>query len=122
MVLFYIIVTIERQYECQYGVVVYWLSLLHNFIRQFLDLGSKKVRILLAKCRKFAMVKISGNSAGRKKDLKPFVGQSFDKNNSSSSLSHLIKRSKDPPLLGTTYFIINGRKRKMMLTELSQTK
>ena len=68
------------------------------------------------------MVKISGNSAGWKKYLKSFVGQPFDKNNSSSSLSHLIKRSKDPPLLGTTYFIINDRKRKMMLTGLSQTK
>ena len=68
------------------------------------------------------MVKISGNSAGWKKDLKSFVGQTFDKNNSSSSLSHFIKRSKDPPLLETTYFIINDRKRKMMLTGLSQTK
>ena len=99
-------------------VLVITAAQLHSTIT---GLGFKEGSNTASICREFSIVKISGNSASRKKDLKPFVGQSFDKNNSSSSLSHLIKRSKDPPLLGTTYFIINGRKRKMMLTELSQT-
>ena len=43
-----------------------WLSLLHNFIQQSLNSGSAQVQILLAACRRFAMVKISDNGPGWK--------------------------------------------------------
>ena len=39
--------------------VVYWLSLLHNFIQLSLDSGSAQAQILLAECPRFAMVRIS---------------------------------------------------------------
>ena len=48
--------------KCTYlGAVVQWLSLLHNFIQQNLNSGSAQVQILLATCRRFAMVRISDN-------------------------------------------------------------
>ena len=43
------------------GAVVYWLSLLHNFILQSLNSGSAQVQILLTVCWRFAMVRISDN-------------------------------------------------------------
>ena len=43
------------------GALVYWLSLLHNFIQQRLNSGSAQVLILLGTCWRFAMVRISGN-------------------------------------------------------------
>ena len=44
--------------------VVWWLSLLHNFIQQSLNSGSAQVQILLAACRRFEMVRISDNGPG----------------------------------------------------------
>ena len=43
------------------GPVVYLLSILHNFIQQSLNLDSEQVEILLAACRRFAMMRISDN-------------------------------------------------------------
>ena len=52
---------------CYYsGAVVWGLSLLHNFIQQSLFLGSAQVQILLALCRRFAMVRVSDNGPVRK--------------------------------------------------------
>ena len=38
------------------GPIVHWLPLLHNFIQLSLNSGSAQVQILLAACRRFAMV------------------------------------------------------------------
>ena len=46
------------------------LSLLHNFIQLSLNSGSAQVQILLAACRRFAMVRISDNGLGWKKKAK----------------------------------------------------
>ena len=43
-----------------------WLSLLHNFIQQSLNLGSAHLQILLTVCQRFAMVRISDSSSGWK--------------------------------------------------------
>ena len=51
---------------CTSDAVVYWLSLLHNFIQLSLNSGSAQVQILLAACRRFAMVRISDNGPGWK--------------------------------------------------------
>ena len=48
------------------GAVVKWLSLLHNSIQLSPNLGSAQVQILLAACRRFAMVRISDNDTGWK--------------------------------------------------------
>ena len=48
-------------------VVVWWLSLLHNFIQLSLNSGSAQVQTLLAACRRFAMVRISDNGAAGNK-------------------------------------------------------
>ena len=48
------------------GTVVQWLPLLHNFIQQSLNSGSAEVQILLAACRRFAMMRISDNGLGWK--------------------------------------------------------
>ena len=48
------------------GVVVQWLSLLHNFIQLSLNSGSAQVQILLAACWRFVMVRISDNGPGWK--------------------------------------------------------
>ena len=44
----------------------WWLSLLHNFIQLSLNLGSAQVQILLAACRRFAMVMIADKGPGWK--------------------------------------------------------
>ena len=49
-----------------YGAVVEWLSLLHNFTQLSLNLGSAQVQTLLKACRRFAMVRISDNGPGWK--------------------------------------------------------
>ena len=46
-------------FELFYGNVMYWLSLLHNFIQQSLNSGSVQVQILFAACWRFTMVRIS---------------------------------------------------------------
>ena len=46
------------------SAVVQWLSLLHNFIQQSLNSGSAQAQILLAACRRFAMVRISDSGPG----------------------------------------------------------
>ena len=43
------------------GTVVWWLSLLHNFIQLSLNSGSAQAQTLLAACRRFAMMRISDN-------------------------------------------------------------
>ena len=48
------------------GIMVQWLSLLHNFIQQSLNSGSAQVQILLVVCRRFVMVRISDNGPGWK--------------------------------------------------------
>ena len=48
------------------GAVAWWLSLLHNFIQQSLNLGSFQVHILLPSCQEFAMVRISDIGPGWK--------------------------------------------------------
>ena len=45
-------------------VVVYWLSLPHNFIQQSLNSGSAQIQVLLVACRKFVLVRISYNDLG----------------------------------------------------------
>ena len=47
--------------KCLKSYILYWLSLLHNFILGSLNSGSGQVQILLAACRRFAMVRISDN-------------------------------------------------------------
>ena len=63
---------------------------LPNFIQQSLNSEYARVQILLAACRRFAMVKISNCVPSWKYGLMPFVGQPFRKNNSSSSSFTLI--------------------------------
>ena len=46
-------------------IILWWLSLLHNFIQQSLNSDSVQVQILLPVCRKVAMVRIS-DKAGHK--------------------------------------------------------
>ena len=48
------------------GDMVYWLSLLHNFIQQSLNSGSAQVQILLVVCQRFAVVRISNSGPGWK--------------------------------------------------------
>ena len=43
------------------GVVVYWLSLMYNFIQQSLKSGSVEVKIWLAAYQSFAVMRISDN-------------------------------------------------------------
>ena len=50
-------IKVAQQRSC--GAVVQWLSLLHNFFRLSLNLGSALVQSLLAACRRFTMVRIS---------------------------------------------------------------
>ena len=47
------------------------LSLLHNFIHLSLNSGSAQVQILLAACRRFVMMKISGNGPAGNEANKP---------------------------------------------------
>ena len=47
--------------------VVWWLSLLHNFIHHCLNSGSAQVQILLAVHQRFAMVRISDKVLARNK-------------------------------------------------------
>ena len=56
------LVTLKVQF-CSF--VVWWLSLLQNFIIRRLNSGSALVRIMLARCRMFAMVTMSRNSSSR---------------------------------------------------------
>ena len=49
------------------GAVVQWLSLLHNFILISLSSGSAEVQILLAVCRRFAIVSVAGDVAAGNK-------------------------------------------------------
>ena len=46
-------------------IILWWLSLLHNFIQQSLNSDSVQVQILLPVCRRVAMVRIS-DKAGHK--------------------------------------------------------
>ena len=48
------------------GAVVWWLSLLCDFIQLSLNSGSAEVQTLLAACRRFATVRISDNGPGLK--------------------------------------------------------
>ena len=48
------------------GAVVQWLSLLHNFVQLSLNSGPAQPQTLLAKCWRFAMVRISDSCAGWK--------------------------------------------------------
>ena len=58
-----------------------------NFIQQSLNSGSAQVQMLLAACRRFAMLRISDNGPFWKQGQTPFVSQPYHKNNSSSSSS-----------------------------------
>ena len=91
--------------------VVQWLSLLHNFIQQSLNSRSAQVQILLAACRRFAMVMISDNGSGWKKGLTPFVGQPYRKNN--SMLLDLLEYIHK--MLWTEIFLYNFWFNKMLL-------
>ena len=54
-------------YSKKHGAVVEWLSLLHNVIQlNSLNSGSAQVQILLAACRRLAMVTMSDNGPGWK--------------------------------------------------------
>ena len=46
------------------GVVVRWLSLLHNLTQLHLSSGSAQVQTVIAACQRFAMVRISDNGPG----------------------------------------------------------
>ena len=50
--------------------VVQWLSLLHNSIQLSLNSDSAQVQFLLATCWRFAIVRISGNGSGWKRQKK----------------------------------------------------
>ena len=61
------------------GAVVWWLSLLHNFIHLSLNPGSAEVQILRAASRRFAMVRITDYGLSWKEDKTPFVDQTYHK-------------------------------------------
>ena len=54
------------------GAMVQWLSQLHNFVQQNLNLGSAQVPNLLEVCWRFAMVRISDSGPDWKKRLITF--------------------------------------------------
>ena len=66
-----------------FSFVLSWLSLLHNFIQQSLNLGAAHVQILPSACRRLALVRASDNALSWKYGLTPFVGQPLYKANSS---------------------------------------
>ena len=70
-----------------------WRSGYHHCTSLSLNSGSVQAEVLLATCRRFAMVRISGNGPGWKQNQTPFASQSYHKNNSSSS-SKLKNSSK----------------------------
>ena len=81
---------IEKIYSYNYVLfcaVAVITTVLDNFTQQSLKSGSAKVQILYAVFWRFAMVRISDSGPDWKQGLKRFVGQSFRKNNSSSSSS-----------------------------------
>lgn len=82
----------------EYTPVVYWLTLLHNFI-QILNLCSGQVQILLAAYQRFVMVKIFDSVPG----LTSFIGQPFCKNSSLSSHPHILQHSITSAKTGYLY-------------------
>ena len=63
------------------GVMISWLSLLHNFIQQRPNSGSTQVLILLKACQKFATVRTSDSGSEWKEGLKLSVGKPRSKRN-----------------------------------------